>query len=83
MSRDLRFNRTGFLIFPDGKVNSVIEIHVVNDETPELDEEFQVKLLTADLEGEIDENRDRISFRVRYVIISEFLCELVLMSGNS
>lgn len=65
LSVDISFNQSQWIMFAENEVDSFIDIHVLNDDIPELDERFEVRLLSANLEGEIDESRNRLFFTVR------------------
>ncbi|XP_066912895.1 adhesion G-protein coupled receptor V1-like isoform X2 [Clytia hemisphaerica] len=63
-TRDLFYDQSRTIDFKDGQSDSFIDIHVINDDVAELRETFEVRLLSADLDGEIDENNDKITFDI-------------------
>ena len=64
ISTDVAFNQSRLVVFKEGQADSSIEIRVINDDVAELSETFQLRLLNADQDGEVDESNDQITFTI-------------------
>ena len=55
------------LLFANGETSKDIQLSVVADSVPEIDEIFEVNLVSASNGAEINAARNKINFTVRYV----------------
>ena len=68
---DLSFNPSKSVTFEDGDVLGYIEIDVVGDDSPELDEMFRCILKSTDGQGVIDESRNTVTFTIKWVFLNK------------
>ena len=65
ISRDITYELPQSLVFKKGQSESPININVVNDDEAELSETFELRLVGASLDGEIDESNRAIEFTIK------------------
>lgn len=65
ITTDIKYQLPQILVFVQDQSESSIHINVVNDNMAELSEVFELRLVGASLDGEIDESNRLIEFTIK------------------